>query len=242
MRLALRGGALAILVVTASPLPASAAVGWLERLSGPGPFKGVQYAFPIACYGWKVLPADGGDARDQQAPRSEGEPSLFLDYDCSRADHRQMRVVLGVDVASLATNDNPLVYTGPAANDKPGVRAFLLVPYASVPLGLAFEAGAGIGFVRFTDRDSEDVDFSSTKLLIQPIRLTFKPLAPFSDSTRWEFLQFALNGTLIAQKIEDTDFGAVPGTFREPTEMLWQATIRIDVGKLVWPASRSRRR
>jgi len=181
-------------------------------------------------------------AVEPQTLAQAGPPTFFLDWDCASADPRQMRVVFGLDVASLGTNENPLTYAGLGNNEKPGVRALLLVPYASVPLGLAFEAGAGIGFLRLTDRDS-DIDFSSTKFLIQPIRLTFKPLALFSDSTRWEFLQFALNGTLIAQKIEDRDFGAVPGTFREPTEMLWQATIRVDVVKFLFPdRSRSRRR
>jgi len=242
MRQALLGGAFAVLLVAAVAEPVSAAVGWLERLSGPGPFKGVQYAFPVACYGWEAPSSTASGAADQQARRQPGDPTFFLDWDCRSADREQMRVVFGLDVASLATNENPLTYAGIGADDKPGVRALLLVPYVSVPLGLAFEAGAGIGFLRLTDRGGE-VDFSSTKFLIQPIRLTFKPLALFSDSTRWEFLQFALNGTLIAQKIEDRDFGAVPGTFREPTEMLWQATIRIDVGKFVFKDEpRSRRR
>ncbi|HXE80034.1 MAG TPA: hypothetical protein VNK41_04735 [Vicinamibacterales bacterium] len=240
MRQALRNGALALLLVATGAPPASAGWGWLERLSGPGPFNGFQYAFPIACYGWRpaAAPEDGDSGQAAQAGDStfRFEP---VDWDCRDADPRQMRVVFGVDFARLSTDDNPFVYRA-TAGGKPGVNALLVVPYASVPIGIAFEAGAGAGFVRFTDRGG-DIDFSTTKLLLQPVRLTFKPLALFSDSTRWEAFQLALNGTLIPQEIEDVDFGAVPTGFRESSEFLWQVAFRVDVVKLLLP-EKSRKR
>jgi hypothetical protein len=108
----------------------------------------------------------------------------------------------------------------------------------SVPLGIAFEAGTGAGFVRFSDRDGE-IDFSATKWIVQPIRLTYKPLAPFGDSTRWDALQFALNAIVFAS-LRDDDFGA-QGNMLSGYELVWQPMLRVDVFKLVRPKDRPRR-
>jgi hypothetical protein len=244
MRQVVRVGTLALLLAAGWIAPAEAAWGWLERLSGPGPFDGPQYAFRVACYGFPDNDqGQGALGSREQATRDEGEPPrLYPFWRCWQADPHQMRVDLGVDVASLTTDENPLTYSDLDGARKPGVRAFLLVPYASVSLGIAFEAGVGAGFLRLTDHES-DIDFSSTKFVVQPLRLTIKPLAPFSRSRRFEALQIAFNGTLIAGTLEDTDFGAVPGTFRERMEMLWQTELRLDIGLLASPGPpRSRRR
>jgi hypothetical protein len=250
MRAVIRIGILALISSAVAATDAVAALGWLEKLSGPGPFKGPQYALTLACYGWpgplskaREVSLRAGEAAQTQA----AESALLPLWRCHEIDPNQMRVDLGVDMARLSTNENPLMYA--AGQQKPGVRAFLFVPYVSVSVAVGLEAGVGFGLVRFTDRQSDEVDtnsrvdFSSTKALIQPIRLTVKPLAPFFDSTKWDFLQFAFNGTLILQTVRDRDFGAVPGTFREPTEMLWQCELRIDLGHLLLPGqTRSRRR
>jgi hypothetical protein len=234
MRTATRTVILVIITSAAAAADATAALGWLERLSGPGPFKGPQYAFTLACYGWPgpLSASVGGSAQVADPAASDGHATILVPFwRCHEVDPNQL----------LDTNDNPLSYAALQGQPKPGVRAVLVVPYASVSVAVGFDAGIGFGFVRFTDRNS-DVDFSSTKVLFQPIRLTIKPLAPFFDSTKWDFLQLAFNGTLILQTIRDTDFGALPGTFREPTEMLWQTELRIDIGQLVFPGQKRNRR
>jgi hypothetical protein len=241
---------LVLISSAAAATDATAALGWLEKLSGPGPFKGPQYALTLACYGWPgpLFKSHGASVRAGESSQTPAaEPTVLPLWRCHEIDPNQMRVDLGVDLARLSTNENPLTYA--AGQQKPGVRAFLFVPYVSVSVVVGLEAGVGLGFVRFTDRqsnqidDSNRIDFSSTKALIQPIRLTVKPLAPFFDSTKWDFLQLAFNGTLILQTLQERDFGAVPGTFREPTEMLWQTELRIDLGHLLLPGQkRSRRR
>ena len=40
MRALIRGGMLALVVWATVPADASAALGWIEKLSGPGPFRG----------------------------------------------------------------------------------------------------------------------------------------------------------------------------------------------------------
>jgi hypothetical protein len=225
------------------------AAGWLERLSGPGPFIGVQYVFPLWCHGWKARSQPAGETREAAAVESAAAtPTIFQSWDCMAADPSRRRAIVGVDFAYLWTKENPLTYAGPAAQNKPGVNALLVVPYVSAPLGHAFEAGAGAGFLRLTDRDGS-VNFSSTKFVLQPIRLTFKPVSLFADDPRWESIQFGLNAMVIVGKLDAETFGAVPPSaadptaqpFREVTELLWQAQIRFDVVRFVKGTSQSRR-
>jgi hypothetical protein len=193
-----------------APREAAAGLGWLEKLSGPGPFRGFVYTVPVACY----RPGERADFICTQKERSAGQP----------------RAIVGIDIARFWTSDNPLVY--PRGRPGPKVQLFMLVPSLSIPVHKTFTIGTGFGWARFTGEDDAFPAFS--RGVYQPVRLTVMPVSAFTDEPRWSAIQFKFNANMFTSAIRAEDFGAVPGTFKSSHEVLWEPVIFVDVLKLVF--------
>jgi hypothetical protein len=224
MRTLMRNGILAVALWAAFPTDALAVLGWLEKLSGPGPFTGVQVNVPFACYGTDRL----------DAPKRK---TIYADYDCRFAEEEHP-LVIAIDINRLTSNENTLTYVNIDTRDRPDINVAMLVPNVSVSLklgtrGRVLDVGAGAGALFFSD--SGHFFKSFWKPVLQPLRLGVKPLAWISENRRWEVLEVAFNATIIGGSLRAGDFGAVGG-LDESNELVWNRAILIDFYK--WFASR----
>jgi len=239
MRTMLRGGILGLVFWAALPTDAAAALGWIEKLSGPGPFIGWQVNVPFGCYGIRRPPVAASQERGaaEQALTADDTQGrrFFISYDCLDAKADGWPVKFGIDVGRLSSKENELPYPGVDPRQKPNVNVLLIIPSATITLGGYgrtgdfLDIGAGIGVARFSD----DRDFFETfwRPAIQPVRIGFKPLALIRDSSRWEFIEISANATIFAGDMTAADFGAA-GAFAESNELVLNTALRVDLYKL----------
>lgn len=211
-------------------------LGWLDKLSGPGPFTLVGAEIEVACYGVDRFARPGVQPGAQAQVRASGGPdtsSLWvLDPGCFRADRRRPRASLVAQFAGFFNGDNPLLYSSGSGRERSGsdVGGFLFIPAVDVSLNRFVDVGAGLGLIRFSGDDFN----AFTRGAIQPFRVTLRPLAGIGkggDGPRNEWLQVRATGLLIG-RLEAVDFGAIPGTYTESGEFQWQVQLLIDLGSL----------
>lgn len=237
MRALIRAGLLMLLIWAALPSDAAAALGWIEKLSGPGPFIGWQVNVPFACY---VFNDQSTTAQEQPGSASGSRERFRIDYDCVSRARRQRSIKFAIDIGRLSSKENELPYPGIDQRQKPGVNLLVLIPSASYSfgeyrdtMGNFLDVGAGIGAVRLSDEQ----DFFETfwRPAFQPVRLTLRPISLVKGDLRWEFLEIALNATILGGELTAADFGAA-GSFQESNELLLNWGIRVDLYKLFRPA------
>jgi hypothetical protein len=226
IRRALAGALLMLVSVGVGNAEAQWWAGWLDRLSGPGRFSGQGIFVEFLCYGEK---------RDTPS----GARELFVDLDCSRVKPRTWKAVIGFETAWYTADQNPLTYTGEPSNDLKQVTLRTLVPTVDFAPASWIELGAGIGIAWF---DGE-LFATTSKLMIEPIRVTIKPLTLiFADFDERKpglgILQFRLQGTTFPGGFDAADFGAIPGSWRVGTELLPSFHVVLDFQ--AWLARRGR--
>lgn len=241
-------GACLLSLMTPAPAYAIFGGGWLERLSGPGPFKGLLFDARLLCI---TGPHDSGTSdRGQQLddeslgsrmtfPRDRDARVWFTGAGCHFLPPDKPRMEIGVDLGFWKSSENVLDYTnrpGLTDDDKQvRIRTFLVT--ADLRVNRVFDVGAGIGRASFSSDD--DLLFPSfSRTVSQPMRLTTRPLTTFWNGPRSEALVVRFDATKFHGGFTAEDFGAVPGTFNEPGEIIWAWSVRIDAFSLFWPGTR----
>jgi hypothetical protein len=177
--------------------------GWLERLSGPGPFGGWELGTPpLVCFG-----ADGSD------------PSWFL----VRNDSTR-RFCLDAEFGWFDTDDeDPRLPQYGEVKAKSFDVNFMYGFHRSVSLG------ASLGFIHFGGDRFE----SFSRFTVAPVRLAFKPLelgasrAPCDD--RWRsLLRLDFKQYLIAGRLEGSDFGNPAAPLNENWDSVSYWSIGVD--------------
>jgi hypothetical protein len=193
--------ALGLVAVDARPASAQGFWRWLESLSGPGPSHGWGLEVPLLCTGVRTLPEATG-------VRLLG---------CGQRGPTPVPVTVGLS-ASFLRGDNTLDYApGTPADRIDRVSISTVTGFVDVGIHPAFDVGFGAGLMRIGDLPVA----SFTRLVLQPIRVAWKPLAMSRTGDarrdyRREFLVIRFDATLIPGGLVAEDFGAVPGTFKTP--------------------------
>lgn len=213
---------LLVLLAVLVPARAVSAAGfleWLERLSGPGPFKGLGIELTFVCYGAPT--AEPGEASIENVRWS-------TDVDCRRIDRDRPRVSAGVR-AALLTGDNNLEYESPLPPGGETVQLFSFMGTADYSLSRTFDIGAGAGFMRFTGAPAGPF----AKVALQAVRFTWRPLTMGvegrRESYKREWLQIRYIATLVPGGFDAADFGARPGSFDSGTEFLSSINVVISL-------------
>jgi len=218
----------AFVCVSARPAEAQGVfIEWLERLSGPGPSKGIGVHVTFRCFG--VRTTERGAADDVAAA---GTPRFFTDLGCARSARTRFRVAFGVQ-ASWASGDNNLDYDASVpADERETVKMSTYVGTVDVGVHPGVEVGVGAGFVRFSDLPVD----SFTRVTVQPVRVIWKPLVTFEGGGnlyRREALQLRFIATMFPGGFDAEDFGAIPGTFESRKEIQGSFSILVDLLALV---------
>jgi hypothetical protein len=212
--------------------------GWLERLSGPGPFWGQVIDYRFLCVA-------APDAKDQSST-PDPPPGRILTRElhdrvwltgagCYFLGPDDKRLEVGIDAGFLRSSSNVLDYSnrpGLTDDDKDvGLRTFSVT--ADFRVNRVVDVGAAIGRGSFRSPDS-NLFPSFSRTMTQPVRLTVRPLAILSNSRRAEALVMRFDATKFHGTFTANDFGAVPGSFTEPGEITWAWSIRVEPLAFLW--------
>jgi hypothetical protein len=198
---------IAVLLCPAQAHAARGFWGWLEELSGPGPFRGGGYAQPVAC-------ADSeGRLRWCWQPKGEDNASLI------------------VSAGVFNSGDGPRFSDLPAtdADNQGQVRLVSVSGLYLFRLHRSLDVGPGVGFFRLSGNGFDPF----YKLVLTPINVSFAPLAVRSSSRYARILRLELDQSFVPQGFDGADFGNRRTTFDSGPEFVTRATLVIDFGALL---------
>lgn len=199
--------------------------GWLERLSGPGPFDGDEYDFRIVCF-YGESPTDRVSDHSflwfQRRNTQEG-----VGNSCWSDSAPNLRMYVMVEADSFESQENNLQ---PDANsERAEVELFSVKPALMVRVHSTLDVGAGFGLNWFSG-DAFDSFFRAS---LQPVRVLWTPLAAINPrNARLRFLRIPLQATVFHGRFASADFGAV-GSFSARNEVLWSSGFVIDIWTLL---------
>jgi hypothetical protein len=210
-------GLCTFLVTLALPAESRAGIGWLEKLSGPGPFVGIVVPVPIRCDRLK---------NSYQTERSDAEGAVTY-LGCDPNDREEgVRRIIGAEVWRLWTDHNEL--PNPSDTDE-GVRIFAALGTLEFAPWKQVKVGGGFGVAWF----SGDTFDTFARPLAQPVRLTVAPLSLLKPDSPWlEVLKIHANANIFLGGVDARDFGS-GGTFEAPYELVWMTSIEFDVIPLI---------
>ena len=229
-------------LVTPAPAHALWGGGWLERLSGPGPFEGLFGGARLLCVSGPTEPdaaspdplERGSLGRTLTFPRDLDARVWLTPAGCHFLPADQPRLQLGVDFGFLSSSRNLLDYGEdsqiPEGDRQVRLRTFLVT--ADLRVNRVLDVGAGFGRAWF--RSAGGLFETFPKTVTQPLRLTTRPLATFSKDPRVAAFVVLFEGSRFHGGFTAEDFGAVPGTYNEPSELVWSWSVRVDPVALFW--------
>jgi hypothetical protein len=189
--------------------------GWLEELSGPGPFKGWLFSTPLACQQddeWTYC-GPGKLRRDSKETRRRVE----LKFAVLESDEHQRFQDLPRDVEGNAGH----VYAVP-----------ITVVYA-FQLHRTIDAGPGVGFMRFSGKGFKPL----YRLALTPVSASIRPLLARRRWTenRWaRVVRFEIDTAFVATGFDGADFGNSQTSFRSGPEFLTKLGFVLDFGEVLW--------
>ena len=204
-------------LVFVAPAPSEAGLfSWLDRLSGPGPFWGVDFGIALRC------------------PDTKDKPNLLeatadIRFSCPGEDLTKRRFNWFMNVGVARASDNDLDYgerSAPAPSKAVNVlKMGTSVDFRPVP---SVEVGTGAGFIYFGG--PRFVNFA--RPYFQPLRLSVRPLIIGRYSKRRSALMLQFNLNMIVGTIDGASFGAPADPLNKHNEVLKEYGVGIDFLKL----------
>lgn len=215
------GVVLAVLVCGVAAAPAEASGWrWLEKLSGPGHFVGLQLDMKILCE-YESKPAqsqatEGIRVVHVSAPCIKKRNEKGVPTDAINLDLTRRRYAAGVSVGYLQSLDNDLSYAVTPEPVDTGVKVATFEGFydRKFPNSYRAEYGIAVGGNLFVVPAAENF----WRMSVEP-RVTFKLL----DLSRGGEYKGTFNVRLgllwFPGGFKDTDFGALPGTYDSGVEL-----------------------
>jgi hypothetical protein len=221
-------GWMVLLLVSAAPARAIG-IGWLEKLSGPGPFGGWEVGLPILCFD---LAADDRRVTEEQPRNRLGRAGFCGEYQ----DRAKPTVIIGFQYSDFDSQKNRLEYDPSDERDKTvKLRSYLLS--IDVRVHPAVDVGVGVAVNRFSGQAFE----SFTSLSFDPLRITIRPVALFLPRQRAvggkvkvslrDLVQVKANARVYPKGFDARDFGST-GTFDQAVDVQWG--VSVGIGVVLW--------
>jgi len=204
-----------------TPAPAHAFVRYLWELSGPGPFLGPTFQWRLFCIG------DRDPARSFDTPqlRVAAVAAGVLGSSCVFQPELAPRVSFNLETGWLWSLNNHLNYA-PGVSSKVRVAVFEPTMMFSLDpdrLRNSVELGFGAGVLIMKGPAFE----TFSRVFYEPIRIDVRPGAKYPGWRGAFSVRAAV--TVITDGFDDIDFGALPGTFHQSTEVRPTFGVTIDV-------------
>lgn len=220
---------LALLLVTGVASVASAGIAdwisWLEELSGPGPFHGYTVSFDrLACWSEAV----GGGSLEARS--TFGADRLDPCRGGRDTDRGRVRAYLSVELGRYESSRNVLAPQPEADAFHVGLTRSSVLVFGRLANGL--EAGAGVGFNRFSGEGLRGDEYSFTRVSL-PLRVRVLPGMWVNPQARFaRAIHLNAGFDRLPSTFEAADFNQV-GAFREEGESLASVYVAVDVLSLI---------
>jgi hypothetical protein len=211
-------------------LPASAHAGiwrWIDELSGPGPYNGVQVEARVICF----VPVDGPEPTEKMLVGKS--PCLLV----RESPKRRSRVSINFEAGMLWAKDNPIEYGAPLDQDQKRVRLFPLQGMLYWEARRGIELGTGGGIFFFSNKHGLFDTFH--RFVIEPYRVDVRPFdILINDQARRARIGWRLARTItlrqsmvfIPKGFDAADFGSSLDPFESAREVLPSMSMVIDMG------------
>jgi hypothetical protein len=196
--------------------------GWLEELSGPGPFMGTLYSIPVVCWG-----AEGRvDCENYHRPK-DAKP----EDDRDRRIKRSLQITAGLLSSGHQPRFDNLVGIPEEERDNrrrvfavPVNAAFMFRPHRSLDIG------PGAGLVYFTGRDVH----ANARFVLIPVSgsLKFLLLGKAKNSPWRRMLSVEYQLSHVTKGFNPEDFGSSKGSLRNRREFLNSFGLAVDIGEM----------
>jgi hypothetical protein len=235
--------AVALLLVSAAPARAIG-IGWLEKLSGPGPFGGWNVGVPLFCFDLSPKQDESvtSPAASSQFSREAKRPDLSLGSWKNIAlcrgyqDRPNRTLVIGFSGGSYKSLENDLEYA-PSLDLSDKVKLDSYTLSFDVRVHPAVDIGVGIGLEHFRGEAFE----SFNRFSFEPLRIVVRPMALFlpdrpmtrgSWRVSWrDLIQVKFNARVYPEGFNARDFGST-GTFDQSVDV--QFGLTVGVGVVFW--------
>jgi hypothetical protein len=228
---------------SASPAYAWFGDGWLEMLSGPGPFRGRSVDLRLVCLSKRpanpgtLINPDDAIGWKLTFPKDTNAGVWFSPLGCHFLDRDQSRLEFGFEYSSMGSEsgDNPLDYTHrpTLVNPDKSVDLSSFTITADVRVNRILDLGVTVGQATFSSPGGLFADL--TKTVFQPVRVTVRPFSALTDRNRLaEMVSVRVDATKFNGGFRAEEFGARPGTFEVPGELVWGWRVLVDAGTLFW--------
>jgi hypothetical protein len=205
---------------------------WLERLSGPGIFKGYTTPVKLFCYG---LHKDSSTAPDQFFSSEDvrnaalGRQEFKFQPGCGRTQRNLVRIDIGAEVGYYRANNTLQYDPSVPADETDTVTAWTYAGTFDVGVHRGVDIGFGVGFMRYGGFPGD----SFNRMFLQVGRFTWKPLVMFRADTpagryQQEFLLVRFVGRWMPDGFKAEEFGAIPGTFESGAEIQAGVSLGVD--------------
>jgi hypothetical protein len=212
-------GIVALLLASLVSVPAEAGIlSWLSKLSGPGPFLGVNASFALKCFRWEERQTDQG--QPAESPRFAGADARIVT--CSHIPVQERHATLFATVGAAWSLDNDLDYGGRPA---PTVGMFKSGMSLDVTVFPWLDLGAGGGFRYFGGSGFDNFALP----YVQPVRVGVRPLS----FAKVDWLIVTFNGEFLLGVVDGPRFGATADSYRESNEFLQEWGLSIDLPRLL---------
>jgi len=221
---------LAMVMLMMAPRSADAnLLSWLSRLSGPGPFWGVDVSVCV-----HAIPTEDEDPSvGPSAPRPT-KHEMTLRFPCTELTFEQRHVSFNINGGAAYAWKNPLNYDGVDVGGRSDNVWLLKVgtsaDYTAAP---SFDIGAGVGVFHFGGKRFANF----TRPYVEPVRVAVRPLMWRSGRTadqrdRDAWLVLTTSWIIHLGTMDGADFGAPNDSFSSHNEHNWQAGVSLDVLRL----------
>lgn len=204
------------MVLAAVPTPAQAAFSWfwLDNLSGPGPFQGVESEWRIRCFGGTP-------------PAQVGVRVVGVESDCRSGTKEKHKRSLNVTGALYFTTSNNLAYKASDVDKKIGLLR-VGPSFAWAFEERTLELKAGVEWDYFFGPA-----FDNFSRLAVPLLLDYKPFVNDRNNTERtlrNIVTVRVGVMIIPKGFDASDFGAIPGSFHTSFEALPTVGLVFDLG------------
>ncbi len=225
-----------LLSAIATPAYAWFGDGWIEKLSGPGPFSGFTADLRILCIALPSARVANPMGPGEHLRWEINERASVSGLGCHYLKRDAPRLEVGVQYSrySAGGDANLLDYShrpDMAGRDR-GVRMGLWMATVDIRVNHMVDVGTAFGRARFGSPDGVFHDFGRWEF--DPFRVSLRPLSAVSDARWAEMLNLRMEGRWFIGGFDGDDFGARPGTFSERGELVLGWSIVADLGPLFW--------
>ena len=227
------------LLQLAMPAPALAWFEWIDHLSGPGPFNGVDIWLRLKCLPESNAPVNAPGQGQQQQQRqqqqqqqqqSSPDPTLgskvltVLGGGCPQGRLFPRSSSFNFKFGYARSYENHLTYAPDVEENRKAVNIWEYEGSFSgwVNDSKTVELTTGVGLMNFRGKAFD----SFWRPYWRPVMATIYPASRASGSIRG--LNFNVGALLFPMGFEGSDFGAVPGTFHTERDIVVTAGVSYD--------------